>query len=738
VHVDRYVDGACTNNGNGTAGDCASSGGGTGPYNSISNALSGAACDTTIHVRGVHTTHGSFHAGGTFIGSDLVYSNNVIDISGFTSCTALTPLIVQAHGWTANRARTEERTYIMSASAVTWTQCSDCTSSGQCANMPGTCGDTYYVDGSSPYAATISAVKSDKSMTWNAAQPSDLTNAHDSTAYNGATCSTDTWLRCYSDVDCPSGQTCSGSSAEIDSWQASGQCATATNQRCNCTNFVYPCSEGATQVPDCPGTEACNDATNRIYVKWGSGSAPSSTTPSVVNDAVGVGFRIRNSVHVIVRGFIGIIGNDHFSTVINSTGPVENISIIDNRISYYTDTGGSDYGIGMYACGDCTIAYNDIGFNGSEVHVEGKTGKCSITTTQACTCSDGSSTCTDGSGLQSPDCPGTESCSGANVATPVFIQHNWNHDNGDQKVRGNIVRGTPHGYILGEAGGGGGTGNFTGSILEGNLIQRMRNHAGLSAGMGIILENDSDGWIIRDNVFDSLDGPAIKFDAKGNNVLASTNNTEIYNNVFHDCALSPGGSTTACIHLFCNTTANELRDNKIYNNTFVTGAQAIRGECTSNSATYCSGNLVRNNVMDSTGNAKVVNWTVNADSTNLLDFNLIRTTANPAVTWPLSAAITNKACADIPDFGAGNRDNCPDPTFVSSTNFHIQTGSEAKDNGTTTGMPAGRTTDINNTLADDHGFVSYADNQAASGTVDIGADEIVVGSPVRRRPAVLN
>jgi hypothetical protein len=134
----------------------------------------------------------------------------------------------------------------------------------------------------------------------------------------------------------------------------------------------------------------------------------------------------------------------------------------------------------------------------------------------------------------------------------------------------------------------------------------------------------------------------------------------------------------------------------------------------------------------------VVNWTVNADSTNLLDFNLIRTTANPAVTWPLSAAITNKACADIPDFGAGNRDNCPDPTFVSSTNFHIQTGSEAKDNGTTTGMPAGRTTDINNTLADDHGFVSYADNQAASGTVDIGADEIVVGSPVRRRPAVLN
>ena len=55
-----------------------------------------------------------------------------------------------------------------------------------------------------------------------------------------------------------------------------------------------------------------------------------------------------------------------------------------------------------------------------------------------------------------------------------------------------------------------------------------------------------------------------------------------------------------------------------------------------------------------------------------------------------------------------------------------KTTSPAKDAGTSTGMPAGHTRDINNTIAGAHIPPSYADNQAMFGSAwDIGADEFV-------------
>jgi hypothetical protein len=88
--------------------------------------------------------------------------------------------------------------------------------------------------------------------------------------------------------------------------------------------------------------------------------------------------------------------------------------------------------------------------------------------------------------------------------------------------------------------------------------------------------------------------------------------------------------------------------------------------------------------------------------------------------------VVNNATVNCGDAGC---EVCADPLLVSETDNHIQTTSPAKDAGTATGMPAGRTTDITNSIAALHGLPDYNDADAIQGGVwDIGADEFTAAA----------
>ena len=424
-----------------------------------------------------------------------------------------------------------------------------------------------------------------------------------------------------------------------------------------------------------------------ILVRWGA-SLPNK--PYVLYNNNGMGFFFGfggKSSYITVRGFT-LRAHRRSSFLIQGTSPPSsNIVIEGNRILYTYDvqSQGSDYGIGAYDAPNVTIRNNEIAYTGSEgIH------------TQAAT-------------------------SGPTVYT---IEGNWIHDTGDQTISGPETRGTPWGMILGDHGGGSGNGDYTGSVVQNNLIERQSNNGSGAVGGGIVLENNSNNWIIRNNVFRDSARECLKFDATG----ISTSNVEVYNNLFFDCGLNPGGSAGGGpgIFLYSGGSGKSTNNNKFYNNTFVNNrgpyGAAIGLDCFG----ACTGNVIRNNIMYDSSSRKQVRW----PGPGVFQNNLVYASTSGTLvefngrTFGCSALI---ATADVDGDGTANdKVRCADPLFLSLNNedYHLLAGSPAIDGGSTAGMPAGRTASINNTLAGIHGLPSYADNAPMAGAAwDMGAVE---------------
>jgi hypothetical protein len=422
-----------------------------------------------------------------------------------------------------------------------------------------------------------------------------------------------------------------------------------------------------------------------IFVYWGTGAdAPggaSNSRPYVFTNNNGVGFELGTSSWITIRG---VTFRCHRRAAIQLLSSATNIVIDGATILYNADkfNSGSDYGVGWVVLNGgqatpVTIKNSEIAYTGSEgIHTTaGPTG------------------------------------------TPlvVTITDNWIHDLGDPTVMGPGSSGTSSGMILAyEVNGGVLHGDSTGSVVSGNLIERT-NNPGAHPGQGIVIEK-SWGWIVRNNVFRDVNAGCIKYDHTLDSGLGSLgDNIQIYNNLCDN----PGDSG-----LIVETAASSLckvRDNKIYNNTFYVpdGIKAI--EQRFGAGSVVTGNIFRNNILYSDGSQQLVAWT----SSGVFQNNIVKSATSGTL---IAFNGANKTCAqtitsaDVDNDGTGNDNNkCAAPGFVniSTGDFHLKAVSNARNAGTATGMPSGRTADICNGVD-----LFYNDCEAQQGSAwDIGCDE---------------
>jgi hypothetical protein len=301
-------------------------------------------------------------------------------------------------------------------------------------------------------------------------------------------------------------------------------------------------------------------------------------------------------------------------------------------------------------------------------------------------------------------------------AATVTIKGNWVHNQGDTSVLG-YTNGTPSGMTLG-ASGVAGCGDWSGSLLENNLFaNQKRNPAAGSPGYGLRIENASANWIIRNNVFHKTDAQCIDIDGSD----GVSDNNQVYNNLLINCG-------RAGIDFWCS---NAVRNTKIYNNTFVNCVEGAIS--TSNMSGSCSGNEFRNNIMFDSGVKQLVNWPISGKFQNNLVFSTTTGTILSFNGRSFTCAGLNPT-ADIDGDGISNdKIRCLNPLFVSvaGNDLHLTAASPAIDGGTTTGIPAGRTASIYNTLAGLRGLADYAlnDNLAMAGIAwEIGAVEFGAAS----------
>ena len=382
-------------------------------------------------------------------------------------------------------------------------------------------------------------------------------------------------------------------------------------------------------------------------------------------DNNGVGFWVTNSTYVTIQGFIFRAHDNSAVLLVDESGPVNNISVANNRILYNIgrQAGGSDYGIAVYRAASATIVGNEIAWTGSE----GIHSQCSPT------------------------------------GTALTVRGNWIHNQGDLSVMGPAATGTPGGTIFGDDLTM--NGNYSGSVAENNLIEN-------TGGYSIDLEDYSNGWTIRNNIFrNTVTRGCLKLDANE----VSVSNSQIYNNLFLNCGTGGGGPSPGIYATV--TSGKSLQNNVIYNNTFVnnlSGAIYL-----ANSGTV-SGNVFRNNIMYDQGDKQMVYWPAADTFTN----NVVISKTRGAASTLVGFNGTNFFCSTLTNLGATNK--CSDPAFVdpNGNDFHLLSTSPAIDAGTSIGMPTGRSTSINNTLASLYGLPSYAENRSMSGSAwDVGASE---------------
>src|SRR5437867_7940198 len=139
-----YVDGNCPSSGTGSTTVC----GANGPKKTIPQGIALLASPGDIlRIRGVHAPHdgeaGNFD--GRYETRAFVAGN---DIDGKVGASG-SPIVIEAYGWTAVGAKTQESVYIEgtgppgTGSTLGWTQCSTC-SSGTCVGVTGVCNEVWY------------------------------------------------------------------------------------------------------------------------------------------------------------------------------------------------------------------------------------------------------------------------------------------------------------------------------------------------------------------------------------------------------------------------------------------------------------------------------------------------------------------------------------------------------------------------------------------------------------------
>jgi len=632
-----YVDGNCPSSGSGSSIACGS----TGPKKTIEEGVSLLRAGDTLEIRGVHAAHngetGSFD--GRYHQREYAFS-----IAG----TVTSPVRIRSYQYTGKG--TGEKVFLDGTRPPSsgWTKCTDCTT-GICAGVPAAgCSQTWYAsdNGTAPSGfqsgaadKVLWAQKDDGSITYAVQSPSDLTNAHAN--YNPKRCSMDLWKPCTVDHECAAGQTCTGTSAEVDHYS-----------------------------PENGGP---------ILVRWGT-NLPSK--PYVAYNYGGVGFALKSSSAYLIME--GLNFRAHRSASLYIDPGSNNHVIRDNRFFYdRCETGqGFGYGIVAYSPTNLTVEDNEFAYTVDEgIHAEAKPN----------------------------DAP-----------TVITIRGNWVHNQGDTSVLGHAV-GTPTGITLGMNNnniqpGGGGSGNWAGSLIANNFVANQKNNPGYgSPGYGMRLENTTANWVIRDNVFLTPNRDCIILD--GSDGLSHDN--QIYNNMFIGC-----GDTG--IEIFCSV---GMTNSRIYNNTFVEmgGAAIDAGASNGN----CVGNEFKNNIMYRTNSEALIRWPIPGVFQN----NLVYSPGGGTLVSFNGRSFTCSglvSTADIDGDGSGNDQvRCQDPLFMATAgrDYHLRSGSPAVDAGTFTGLPAGRTSSINNTLASSHGLPSYADNISLNGSSwDIGATEGIGGA----------
>src|SRR5437867_1739469 len=506
-----YVDGNCPSDGNGLALNCAATTGGPGPKKTIDGGLALLSLPGDIlAIRGVHPMHDNETSpfDGRYFGDQFLISGK--------HGSSLAPLVIQPYNYSG--PGTGETVYIDGTTRPSsgWTQCTNC-GSGTCAGVTGTCNETWFATDSGLASRVVQAQKSDGSPTFKVTSPADLTNSHG--GYNAKRCSGEGWRACSVATDCRPGETCTGSSSEIDSYS--------------------------------------NNTGGPLLVRWGTGTnapnAASNPNPRVFFDNNGVGFWITNSAYITIQGFTFRAHDNSAVLLTNGGGAVNNISVLNNRILYNIGraAGGSDYGIAVYNAGSATIRGNEIGWTGSE-------------------------------GIHSR-------CNPAGSA--LTVSGNWIHNQGDLTVLGPAALGTPSGIIFGDDLTN--SGNYAGSVAENNLIE--------STGLySIDLEDDSNGWIIRNNIFrNTANRGCLKMDADE----VSVSDNQIYNNLFINCGTAGGGPSPGIYAVV--TSGKMLQNNLIYNNTF---ANNLSGALYLANSGTVSGNVFRNNIMYDSGDKQMALW----------------------------------------------------------------------------------------------------------------------------------
>jgi hypothetical protein len=654
----RYIDPGCTTNGNGTTTSC----GTNGPFNTLAAGRAAMVAGDHLVLRGIHSPHS-----GCPNGWDVYRERPFMDFSGMLFASET---FVEAYNWTAIGARTEELVIQEGTSGpVTWTQCSNCHTGGNC---PG-------VNNSANGAACTDVWKTSTSVgemartaqgspTYRVTSINDLSNAH--AGYTAGRCSTTGWKPCVTNTDClPSDGTCTaGAAPERDAY-----------------------TNGST-----------------LYVRWGTLPSPA---PGIADPIAQGGIDVFNSSHLTIRGLV-VRNVPHAGIIVQS--PNNDIKVIDNRV-FFTLTGAATYsnetwGIlldnrSSFAPWSNSIVFNsnEIAFTHSDaVHIQ------SNPDTSAVNAEVSDNYIHD---IENRNVVGTYA--GGTPQGIVITDDNWGTCSGaghsnfpchNVSASDTCQCGCPTGDVCVSGGG-----NFTGSTVAGNIIDLRRFVGGTDQSVGIRMVNNVSGLTVRDNLVLGAPGRGSYFDCS----FRKNTGINFYNNVI-------SGSGTTGIDLKatspCSTTFNNIWDNTL------SGSGSF--ELTASDATgTISGNVFGNNIFHKSSAAQVISFSPDEEFVN----NLVYSTDGGTIATLCGGTYT---CANINTLQTGNM--CSDPIFESAGTFdyHIQAWSPAKDRGTATGMPLPHTASINNLITSARGLPQYADNvPLTDGAWDIGATEIRVVDP---------
>lgn len=424
------------------------------------------------------------------------------------------------------------------------------------------------------------------------------------------------------------------------------------------------------------------EAAQTILVRWAGTGPPTDASINADNNPM---IRVSASKYHTIRG---LRFRWHINALVHVLGGSDYITVEDNTFKYVNDSAnGSGRPFNADDVPHIYLIANEFAYSSSEaVHI---------------------------------------TMSGANSAGGL-ISKNWIHDIGDATVLGGGTGGTANctTFTPTTTADMTATGDFSGLVVDDNLLEHCKQPSNGKGLKGFIMETRCDGITFSNNVIRDV-GNCFKWSPEnGAGPGQHTNNHTVFNNVCFDTNATAGADGIA---FYLQSSSSDITGNKIYNNT-TWGTAGNVFNC--DSTTQINNNTIRNNVFASDYNGKLIQCAstgANEIFTNNDVWSSTLAGGSNIATWGASSY----TCATIGTLDAS--DKCADPVFVDTAtdDYHIQTSSPAKDAGTSTGMPAGRTADINNTIASLHGLPSYADNGAQYGVAwDIGADEYQGGAPV--------